>query len=93
MALENIHGQAVVALRINNLSGSASQLKLFAYGEDGKLQEVSKELWSVTDEAGAPVEALTDGVLYELRVDAADGGTLDLNPEEGRLRMRVVLAK
>ena len=93
VALENIHGQAVVALRINNLSGSASQLKLFAYGEDGKLWEVSKELWSVTDEAGAPVEALTDGVLHELRIDAADGGTLDLNPEEGGLGLRVVLAK
>ena len=36
---------------MNNLSGDTAGLKLYAYGADGKLAEVSKELWSITDEA------------------------------------------
>ena len=39
---------------MNNLSGSTADLKLYAYGADGTLAEVSKELWTITDEAGPP---------------------------------------
>ena len=51
---------------MNNLSGSAAELKLCGYGADGKLAEVGKELWSITDETGAAVDTLSDGTLYEL---------------------------
>ena len=67
---------------MNNLSGSASDLTLYAYGADGKLVKVAPELWSITDETGAAATELTDGVLYELRVTVADGGDFDLSETE-----------
>ena len=67
---------------MNNLSGSAAELKLYAYGADGKLAEVSNELWSITDETGAAVDTLSDGTLYELRVSVADGSAFDLSETE-----------
>ena len=57
-------------------------MKLYAYSADGKLAEVSKELWTITDEAGTGVDTLTDGTLYELRVSVADGGAFDLSEAE-----------
>ena len=78
---------------MNNLSGSAADLELYAYGADGKLAEVSKELWTITDEAGTGVDTLADGTLYELRVSIADGGALDLSEEEKKIIISVVLAK
>ena len=65
----------------------------YAYGADGKLVEVSKELWSITDEAGTGVDTLADGTLYELRVSVADGGAFDLSEAEKEIKISVVLAK
>ena len=78
---------------MNNLSGNTAGLKLYAYGADGKLAEVGKELWSITDEAGTGVDTLADGTLYELRVSVADGGAFDLSEAEKEIKISVVLAK
>ena len=91
--IENVHPNTTVALRMNNLSGNTSDLKLYAYGADGSLTEVSSELWSITDEMGASVESLSDGTLYEVRVNVADGGELDLDETEKEIRFSVVLGK
>ena len=91
--IENVHPNTTVALRMNNLSGNTSDLKLYAYGTDGSLTEVSSELWSITDEMGASVESLSDGTLYEIRVNVADGGELDLDETEKEIRFSVVLGK
>ena len=93
VAVENVHPNTTVSFRMNNLSGSAADLKLYAYGADGKLAEVSKELWTITDEAGSGVDTLADGTLYELRVSVANGGALDLGEEEKEISISVVLAK
>ena len=93
VTVENVHPNTTVAFRMNNLSGSAADLKLYAYGADGKLAEVSKELWTITDEAGTGVDTLADGTLYELRVSVADGGALDLSEAEKEIKISVVLAK
>ena len=93
VTVENIHPNTTVAFRMNNLSGSAAELKLYGYGADGKLAEVGKELWSITDETGAAVDTLSDGTLYELRVSIADGGALDLSEAEKEIKISVVLAK
>lgn len=93
VSAENVHPKTTVALRMNNLSGNASDLKLYAYGADGKLTEVSKELWSFTDETGAAANTLSDGTLYELRMSVADGGELDLSETEKEIRISVVLGK
>ena len=93
VTVENVHPNTTVSFRMNNLSGSAADLKLYAYGADGKLAEVSKELWTITDEAGAAVDTLADGTLYELRVSVADGGAFDLSEAEKEIKISVVLAK
>ena len=93
VTVENVHPNTTVAFRMNNLSGSAAGLKLYGYGADGKLAEVGKELWSITDETGAAVDTLSDGTLYELRVSIADGGALDLSEAEKEIKISVVLAK
>ena len=93
VTVENVHPNTTVAFRMNNLSGSAAELKLYGYGADGKLAEVGKELWSITDETGAAVDTLSDGTLYELRVSIADGGALDLSEAEKEIKISVVLAK
>mgnify|MGYP000024162277 FL=1 len=91
--IRNVHPNTTVAFRMNNLSGSASDLTLYAYGADGKLANVAPELWSITDETGAAVTELTDGVLYELRVTVADGGDFDLSETEKEIKLSVVLGK
>ena len=78
---------------MNNLSGSTSDLMLYAYGTDGKLQQVTSELWNITDETGKAVAELTDGMLYELRVTVADGGDFDLSEAEKEIKLSVVLGK
>ena len=93
VTVENVHPNTTVSFRMNNLSGSAADLKLYAYGADGKLAEVSKELWTITDEAGTGVDTLADGTLYELRVSVADGGAFDLSETEKEIIISVVLAK
>ena len=91
--IRNVHPNTTVAFRMNNLSGSASDLTLYAYGADGKLVKVAPELWSITDETGAAATDLTDGVLYELRVTVADGGDFDLSETEKEIKLSVVLGK
>ena len=93
VTVENVHPNTTVSFRMNNLSGSAADLKLYAYGADGKLAEVGKELWSITDETGAAVDTLSDGTLYELRVSVADGGAFDLSETEKEIKISVVLVK
>ena len=93
VTVENVHPNTTVSFRMNNLSGSAAELKLYGYGADGKLAEVGNELWSITDEAGTGVDTLADGTLYELRVSIADGGALDLSEAEKEIKISVVLAK
>lgn len=91
--IRNVHPNTTVAFRMNNLSGSAADLTLYAYGADGKLVKVAPELWSITDETGAAASELTDGVLYELRVTVADGGDFDLSETEKEIKLSVVLGK
>ena len=91
--IRNVHPNTTVAFRMNNLSGSVSDLTLYAYGADGKLAKVASELWSITDETGATVTELTDGTLYELRVTVADGGEFDLSETKKEIKLSIVLGK
>ena len=89
----SVHPNTTVAFRMNNLSGSAAELKLYAYGADGKLQQVAPELWKITAEDGQTVFELADGTLYELRVTVADGGNLDLSETAKEIKVSVVIGK
>ena len=93
VAVRNVHPNTTVAIRMNNLSGNVSELSLYAYGADGKLAQVAPELWTITDENGQAVNAMTDGTIYELRVTSADNGAFDLDEAERAIKISVVLAK
>ena len=93
VTVRSVHPNTTVAFRMNNLSGSAAELKLYAYGADGKLQQVAPELWKITAEDGQTVSELTDGTLYELRVTVADGGNLDLSETAKEIKVSVVIGK
>ena len=93
VTVRNVHPNTTVAFRVNNLSGSASDLSLYAYGADDKLSKVASELWKITDENGEAITDLTNGVLYELRVTVADGGELDLSEAEREIKISVVCGK
>ena len=91
--VRNVHPSTVVALRMNNLSGSTDRLKLWGCDAQGRLTELSKDLWSITDETGTPVPELTPGTLYELRLTVADNGPMDLNETEREIRFSVLLGE
>ena len=93
VSVRSVHPNTTVAFRMNNLSGAAADLKLYAYGADGKLQQIAPELWKITDENGQAVETLEDGALYELRVTVADNGAFDLDETERTIKVSVVLGK
>ena len=93
VTVRSVHPNTTVAFRMNNLSGSAAELKLYAYGADGKLQQVAPELWKITAEDGQTVSELADGTLYELRVTVADGGNLDLSETAKEINVSVVIGK
>ena len=71
VTVENVHPNTAVSFRMNNLSGDTAGLKLYAYGADGKLAEVGKELWSITDEEGCAVVTLCRVPFDGLRVGVA----------------------
>ena len=93
VTVRSVHPNTTVAFRMNNLSGSAAELKLYAYGADGKLQQVAPELWKITAEDGQAVSELADGTLYELRVTVADDGNLDLSETAKEIKVSVVIGK
>ena len=91
--IRNVHPNTTVAFRMNNLSGSTSDLMLPPPPTDGKLQQVASEMWKITDETGEAVTELMDGMLYELRVTIANGGDFDLSEAEKEIKLSVVLGK
>ena len=93
VSVRNAHPNTTVAIRMNNLSGNAAELALYAYGADGKLAPVAPELWKIVTEDGQTVAELTDGTLYEVRVTVQDGGSFDLSEAERAIKIAVVLGK
>ena len=93
ISIRNVHPNTTVAFRMNNLSGSVSDLTLYAYNAAGILTPVASELWKITSEDGQTVTELTDGTLYEVRITVADNGDLDLNEVEKEIRLSAVLGK
>ena len=93
VTVRNVHPNTTVALRMNNLSGSAAEMKLYAYGSDGKLAQVAPELWTIKTEDGQSAAELTDGELYEVRVRVVDGDVLDLSEAQKEIKVSVVIGK
>lgn len=93
VTVENVHPRTTVAIRMNNLSGKTEELRLYAYGADGRLAEVPSELWSIKNEDGTAPTELSDGELYEIHFIAEDGGAFDLSETEKEIKISVILGK
>lgn len=93
VTVENVHPRTTVAIRMNNLSGKTEELRLYAYGADGRLAEVPSELWSIKNEDGTAPTELSDGELYEVHFIAEDGGAFDLSENEKEIKISVILGK
>ncbi len=93
VTVENVHPRTTVAIRMNNLSGKTEELRLYAYGADGRLAEVPSELWSIKNEDGTTPTELSDGELYEVHFIAEDGGAFDLSETEKEIKISVIPGK
>ncbi len=93
VTIENLHSDTTVALRMNNLSGNAADLKLYAYGIDGKLMEVPKQLWSIKLENGEIASTLSADMLYEVHITMTDGCDFDLSETAKEIQLCVVLGR
>lgn len=93
ISIDNVHPETTVAIKMNNLSGSVSDLNLYAYSEDGKLNAVPKALWTVRTEEGETADALTADKLYEVHIHVTDNGNFDLSKKEKKIKISVILGK
>ena len=91
VTIENVHPNTTVVLRMKGISGSAEEMKLYAYDANGTLQEVASELWHIQKENGEIPETLSENELYEVYMTVEDGGTMDLSETEKELKISAIL--
>ena len=91
IAIENVHPNTTVAIRMKGISGETGSLKLYAYGTDGTLKEVPAEKWHIQTEDGETPDTLSEDVLYEVHMTVEDGGDFDLSETEKEIKISAVL--
>ena len=91
VTIENVHPNTTVVLRMKGISGSAEEMKLYAYDTNGTLQEVATELWHIQKENGEIPETLSENELYEVYMTVEDGGTMDLSETEKEIKISAIL--
>lgn len=91
ITVENVHPNTTVAIRMKGISGETGSLKLYAYGTDGTLKEVSEEKWHIQTEDGETPDTLSEDVLYEVHMTVEDSGDFDLSETEKEIKISAVL--
>ena len=91
IAIENVHPNTTVAIRMKGISGETGSLKLYAYGTDGTLKEVPEEKWHIQTEDGETPDTLSEDVLYEVHMTVEDSGDFDLSETEKEIKISAVL--
>ena len=91
ITIENVHPNTTVAIRMKGISGETGSLKLYAYGTDGTLKEVTAEKWHIQTEDGETPDTLSEDVLYEVHMTVEDGGDFDLSETEKEIKISAVL--
>ena len=91
IAIENVHPNTTVAIRMKGISGETGSMKLYAYGADGTLKEVPAEKWHIQTADGETPDTLSEGVLYEVHMTVEDGGDFDLSETEKEIKISAVL--
>lgn len=89
VSVENVHLKTTVTMSINGLSGNMSDYKLYAYGKDNKLTEVSADLWSFDNAQ----EELNPSDVYDVSIIVDDDGTYDMSEEAREIAVSLILAK
>ena len=90
ITIENVHPNTTVAIRMKGISGETGSLKLYAYGTDGTLKEVTAEKWHIQTEDGETPDTLSEDVLYEVHMIVEDGGDFDLSETEKEIKISAV---
>ena len=90
ITIENVHPNTTVAIRMKGISGETGSLKLYAYGTDGTLKEVTAEKWHIQTEDGETPDTLSEDVLYEVHMTVEDGGDFDLSETEKEIKISAV---
>lgn len=91
ITIENVHPNTTVAIRMKGISGETGSLKLYAYGTDGTLKEVTEEKWHIQTEDGETPDTLSEDVLYEVHMTVEDSGDFDLSETEKEIKISAVL--
>lgn len=72
VTFDNLHPQTIAAIRVNGLTGKASDYKLYAKGTDGQYHAFTGS-WSLENASGR----LRAQKVYEIRFTLQDGGDFD----------------
>ena len=72
VTFDNLHPQTIAAIRVNGLTGKASDYKLYAKGTDGQYHAFTGS-WSLENASGC----LRAQKVYEIRFTLQDGGDFD----------------
>lgn len=91
VTVENVHPETTVAIRMNGLGGDVGKLKLYAYNNEGKLMELSKEQWHIQQEDGVKAKTLSKDTLYEVHVLVEDNSVYDLSTADKTIKISLVL--
>ena len=88
VTFDNLHPQTIAAIRVNGLTGKASDYKLYAKGTDGQYHAFTGS-WSLENASGR----LRAQKVYEIRFALQDGGDFDLSPDAKEVTAAILLAR
>ena len=88
VTFDKLHPQTIAAIRVNGLTGKASDYKLYAKGTDGQYHAFTGS-WSLENASGR----LRAQKVYEIRFTLQDGGDFDLSTDAKEVTAAILLAR
>ena len=88
VTFDNLHPQTIAAIRVNGLTGKASDYKLYAKGTDGQYHAFTGS-WSLENASGR----LRAQKVYEISFTLQDGGDFDLSTDAKEVTAAILLAR
>ena len=88
VTFDNLHPQTIAAIRVNGLTGKASDYKLYAKGTDGQYHAFTGS-WSLENASGR----LRAQKVYEIRFTLQDGGDFDRSTDAKEVTAAILLAR
>lgn len=88
VTFDDLHPQTIAAIRVNGLTGKASDYKLYAKGTDGQYHAFTGS-WSLENASGR----LRAQKVYEIRFTLQDGGDFDLSTDAKEVTAAILLAR